>query len=622
MTKGYNGKILFMDLSTKEMKAEQPDELFFRQYIGQGIMAAYFLLTRTRKNIDPLSGDNLLMFMSSVVSGQEAPGLARFTVCAKSPVTGGIGEARSEGPFAQALKKSGYDGIVLNGICREPSILVIDDGHISLESAGDIWGKKVDEATTLLEERYPGCHAAVIGPAGENLVRFANIISDRCHEASRAGMGAVMGSKKLKAVVLRGGRLPEAADPKQLEAFYPWFEDKMHKNVLSMWQYDEPGFGVWIHTHGIDASVGVNNYQSATCNYLDNYKPEHFKPFYRGVAECPGCPNNCIKCYSSEESKGRSGGLHQEIGGAMGPNIGNPSAKVIVDANVLCNELGMDPDSLGYVISFAQECVQRGILEVQELDLSFTEKADSLKLAEMIACRKGIGDLLAEGSARAARRIGGEAPRYALTVKGHEMTPIEPRSQTNLALGFATASIGPRYEICEHDWDFDTRVGWAHTLNYCRTLGIRERVRMDYLGKKKVHNFKMLSELWSAADGLGICLFATAPTRVYSLEDMAGLVRCVTGWETSSYELMRIGELRLHLYRVYNNREGIGPEQDVLPERFFEEEIDFGMHKGIKLEKEKFMECIRLYYEMMGWNSKGEPTQATLYDFGLGWLCE
>ncbi|NMB43260.1 MAG: hypothetical protein GX995_03920 [Clostridiales bacterium] len=622
MNKGYNGKILFMDLATKETKVEQYDDLFYRQYIGNGIMGAYFLLTKTKKDIDPLSEDNLLMFMSSVVSGHNAPGLARFTVCGKSPVTGGIGEARSEGPFAMALKKSGFDGIVLSGKCSQPSVLVIDNGNISLESAEDIWGSEIGQTTDILKERYPDSSVAAIGPAGENLVRFANIVSDYCHQASRSGMGAVMGSKNLKAVVLRGGSLPQVAYPREIEKLYPWFKEKMQKNVLSMWQHDEPGFGVWIHTHGIDASVGVNNYQSSQCDYLDNFKPEHFKDYYREVAECPGCPNDCIKRYSTDEKKTKVGGLHQEIIGSMGPNIGNSSAETVLDANVLCNELGMDPNSLGFVISFAQECAQKGLLEAADVNLSFSDEADSLKLTKMIAYREGLGDLLAEGSARAANKFGGDAYKYALTVKGNEMTPIEPRSQTNLALGFATAAVGPRYDICEHDWDFDTRVGWDHSLDYTRTIGIRERIPMDYLGKKKVHNFKMLSNLWSATDAMGICSFATAPTRVYSLEEMAGLVRAVTGWETSSYELMRIGEFRQHLYRMYNNREGIGSQQDTLPDRFFEEEINFGMHDGVKLDKETFHECIKLYYAMMGWDSEGEPTEDTIYDFGLEWLLE
>lgn len=623
MEKGYHGKILTFDLTTGKTEQEEPGESFYRQYVGSGLMGAYYLLTRTPSGIDPLSEENLLMFMSSVVGGQPAPGLARFTVCGKSPLTGGIGEARSEGPFAIALKASGYDGIILSGRCASPSVLVLEDGKVSVQDAGFLWGRGVEETTNALEEIYgKNIHAAVIGPAGEKLVRFANIISDYCHEASRGGMGAVMGAKNLKAVVLKGGSLPETADCSAVAKFTPWFDEKMHNNILSMWQHDEPGFGVWIHTHGIDASVGVNNYQSAACTYLDEFKPEKFKQYYRGIAQCPGCPNNCIKCYAVDEKRKRMGGLHQEISGSMGPNIGNRSARKIVEYNVLCNDYGLDPNALGYVISFAQECAQRGILDTQGLNLQFSDEADISELIRDIVQRRGLGDILAEGCTRAAEKIGYGAEKYALSIKGSEMTPIEPRSQTNLALGFATAAVGPRYEICEHDWDFDTRVGWKHTLDYCRTLGIRERIPMDYLGKKKVRNYKELSNLWSAADGLGICLFSTAPTRVYSIEDMARLVHAITGWETSSYEVMRIGALRQHLYRMYNNREGIGADKDILPDRFFDEGIDYGMHQGVKLDREIFLKCRELYYGMMGWDKEGRPTEAVLYDFGLEWLCE
>lgn len=618
MRKGYNGKLLFMDLAKQEMIVEYPDENFYRKYIGHGIMGAYFLLTRTKKNIDAFSKDNLLMFMSSVVSGHEYAGLARYTVCGKSPVTGGIGESRSEGPFALALKKTGYDGLVLTGKCKKPSILYIENGVAKLKSAEKLWGKTVSQAMKLLVEEFgEDMNAAVIGPAGENKVRFANIISDWCHQASRSGMGAVMGSKNLKAVVIKGGVLPDVEDTTALQAYQQWFENKMKENVLSSWQHDFPGFAVWIHTHGIDASVCVNNYQSADCDYLENFEPEKFKPYYRGVAKCPGCPNDCIKMYAEDEEKSACGGIHQEIAGALGPNVGNSSASRVVNLNILCNDLGLDPNSFGYVTSFAQECVQREIWQAEGVNLSFTDDAELEMLADKIAYRKDIGDTLAEGSSRAAKILGKEAEKYALTVKRNEMTPIEPRSQTNLAIGFATAAVGPRYEICEHDWDFDTRVGWSHTLDYCRTLGIRERVPMEYLGEKKVHNYKVLSNLWSAADGLGICLFSTAPTRVLSLEDMSALLHNLTGWQTSSYEIMRIGELKQHIYRLYNVREGLKAKDDVLPARFFEEEINFGMHKGIKLSKRIFEQCIKVYYQMMGWDEAGVPTRGTQYDFGL-----
>ena len=199
------------------------------------------------------------------------------------------------------------------------------------------------------------------------------------------------------------------------------------------------------------------------------------------------------------------------------------------------------------------------------------------------------------------------------------MVPFEPRSQTNLALGYATAPIGPRYDICEHDWDYDTQTGWDHTLKFSNTLGILERIPMEYLGPEKVKNFKVLNSLWSAADTLDMCIFAVAPTRLLNLTLMTELLTAVTGWETSSVEIMRWGERRNHLMRIYNNREGFGPEDDGLPERFFEEAIDGGIKKGVRLDRERFQQMIQVYYEMMGWDAQGVPRPATLYEYELEW---
>ena len=191
----------------------------------------------------------------------------------------------------------------------------------------------------------------------------------------------------------------------------------MRNNVLSMWQHNRPGFGVWIHTHGIDAALCVNNYQTSVCNYTDEYTPEKFDPFYEGEAPCPGCPNNCIKRYATEGDNELAGGLHQEALGAFGPNLGNPDVEKIIKANVLCNEYGMDPNSLGFTISFAQECVQNGLIDSEGLNLSFSKDVDLVGIIEKIARREGLGDLLAEGSWRAAQQIGKGAEKFSMTVK-------------------------------------------------------------------------------------------------------------------------------------------------------------------------------------------------------------
>jgi aldehyde:ferredoxin oxidoreductase len=272
----------------------------------------------------------------------------------------------------------------------------------------------------------------------------------------------------------------------------------------------------------------------------------------------------------------------------------------------------------------AMECMEEGLLDEAKagLPLRFGEGEAALEMTRRIAEREGFGDILSEGVKRAAEQIGGGAERFALHVKGVEMVPFEPRTQAGLALGYATAPVGPRYEVCEHDWDYDTRVGWPHSMEGSRTLGILRRVPMDALGPEKIRNFKALNDVWSAADVLGLCLFAVAPTRVLRLEDMAELLAAVTGWDTSSYEIMRFGERRNHLMRIYNLREGLTAADDTLPDRFFEDPIRDGVWAGTRLERQQFQEAIRTYYQMMGWDDAGRPLPASLIDHHLEWTLE
>ena len=271
------------------------------------------------------------------------------------------------------------------------------------------------------------------------------------------------------------------------------------------------------------------------------------------------------------------------------------------------------------------ECFENGILTTADtsgLDLRFGNQLVVLPLIEMIANRQGLGDMLAEGSRLAAERLGKNAAGYALHVKGIEMVSFEPRTQTNLALGYATAPIGPRYDICEHDWDYDVVSGWEHTLDLSRAIGIFERIPMEYLGMDKVRNFKALYLLWSALDALNICIFASVPTRLLSVETISRLVGAVTGWETSAYELMRWGARRNHLMRVYNLREGLTREDDQLPERFYIMPIDFGRLKGTVIKRDAFEHMVQTFYEMNGWDQDGIPLPATLYDYQIEWACQ
>ena len=622
---GYNGRVLVVDLTAQSVTIQELDEMFWRIYGGGGLAATSLLLERTPPGIDPLGPENLLIFASSVVAGNPAPGLARFTTVAKSPLTGGIGETRTEGAWGVALKASGFDIIVVSGRSDQPVVLLVEDQQASLLPAGDLWGENVQETIADIEANLGGdIHVAAIGQAGENLVKYASIVAEGGNQVSRMGMGAVMGSKKLKAVVLREGTSPPVYDPGVLERVTTEFEEAIQKNDLSRWQLDDPGFSCWIYLHGLDAALCVNNYSKSSFKGLSGFKEEEFLNYSIMDKICPGCPNKCIKTispYMEETPHADMHAIHQEITGALGPNVGVGDLNAVLTFNRQCNQYGLDPTSLGFTISCAFEAYERGLLPADLTGGKALEFGDAdvvFGLIDAIALREGIGDRLAEGSLRFARSLGSGAAGLAMQVKGLELVPFEPRSQTNLAMGYAVAPIGPRYDICEHDWDFDTEVGWEHTLDLSRTLGILDRIPMNYAGAKKVSMFKALDNLWSAADALDFCTFAIAPTRILSLHTMAELVHAVTGWETSSYEIMRYGERRNHLMRMYNIREGLTNELDTLPDRFFTEPISEGPRAGDVLDKNRFHEGIQTYYRMMGWDTLGVPYRETLIDALIG----
>jgi aldehyde:ferredoxin oxidoreductase len=623
---GYWGKILTIDLSSFTWNIIENEEKWYRIYAGGGLMGVYFLLKHTQPRIDAFSPQNLLMFMSSIVAGHDAPGLARFSIVTKSPLSGGIAETRGEGGFGRFLKSSGYDAVIIQGKAPQPVLLQIRDGSVTFHDASELWGLDTYETTHSLVQKYMADPEgiAVIGPAGEHLVRFASIITNYSIAAPRMGTGAVMGSKNLKGLIIHPGDLPQVYDGAVLSAISNKFEMNMPLNTLSMWQKQAPGFSAAADLSDFDtAYIGTDNYRSDLQVANTDFGRARYLDFYRGVNPCPGCPNDCMKYISSDpDVPYQTAGIHQEVTGALGPNIGNTSLKLTLQANELCNRYGIDPVSLGFTISFAMECYESGILTTEETDglqLSFGNQSILLRIIKMIAERQGLGNWLAEGSRRAAELIGRGSEQYALHVKGIEMVSFEPRTQTNLALGYATAPTGPRYDICEHDWDYDTVSGWEHTLELSRAIGIFERIPMQYLGVDKVRNYKALYLLWSALDALNICIFASAPTRLYSIETISHLIRAVTGWETSSFELMRWGERRNHLMRVYNLREGFSRRDDELPDRFYTSPIDFGRLKGTVLDRKQFSEAVDMLYQMFGWDEKGVPLSATLYDHHLEW---
>ena len=628
---GYWGRVLRVDLGSGTFDEGPLDEATARLYAGGSLLATRLLWQDTPAGLDAFDPDALLVFASSVVAGQDGPGLARFAVVAKSPLTGGIGEARAEGPFGVALKASGYDAIVIRGRAAGPVALAIVNGRPRLLPAGDLWGLDTSTVVDALTARIGSCHVATIGPAGENLVRYASIVSDRSFAAPRMGLGAVMGAKQLKAVAIAGGSAPPVANAAALEAIATRYAASVERNPVTRWQLEPPGFGAWVG--------GASQGSFAVENYRTSVFPEggyDAAAFNRRVAwsegGCPNCPTDCIKGFAAWRldpaliAQRREGGLHQEAAAALGPNLGLETADEALALNDRCLRLGLDPVSLGFTLSFAMECVERGLVDAGDLDgldLRFGDANAAMAMIERIARREGAGDWLAEGSAIAAAGLGAEAEPFALHVKGLEIPPFDPRVQTGLALGFATAPFGPRYDVAEHDADYDDAApSWPHALDLSRTLGILERMPATAQTPAKVRMFASLAEFWSALDALLVCPFASAPVRILSLDDVAELVAAVTGWQTSSHEVMGWGARRLQLMRIYNLREGLTADDDRLPARFFEEPIDAGPNAGRRLDEAAFAAMIALYYELMGWDEAGVPTRGTRHAHQLEWTLE
>jgi aldehyde:ferredoxin oxidoreductase len=340
---GYNGRILHVDLTHGTFREENlPDEIY-RLYVGGGLLGTYLLLRDTKPGLDPLGSDNLLIFVSSVIAGMEGVGLARFSVVTKSPLSGGIGETRCEGPWGRALKASGYDALVVYGQSASPVYLSIDRGRISLQPAEGLWGRDTAFVSDVLEKSHGSrVHVASIGPAGESQVRYASIVADRHYQAMRLGVGAVMGAKRLKAVALVGGSLPPAADPEALAGITTLNAARLQGNDLTRWQKNPPGFAARVDTITDPGYLSVENFRSGTPPDRQAFASQRFLEFYRGEALCPGCPNDCIKQFEVDGEPG-SGGMHQEIAGALGPNVGLTDLGTLVRANRYCNLQGLDP---------------------------------------------------------------------------------------------------------------------------------------------------------------------------------------------------------------------------------------------------------------------------------------
>ncbi len=615
---GYNGRILRVDLSEGKTWIEEPSKEFYRRYIGGRGFISYFLLRETDSKTDPLGPQNLLIFALGAVTGSPIPGAGRHSVGAISPLTRGYGEAEAGGYWGAELKRAGFDAIIIKGSSERPVYLWIHDERAEIMDASHLWGMKTREAQEAIRKELDdeGIRVAQIGPAGEKLVRFACVMHDITRAAGRAGLGAVMGSKKLKAVAVRGSKPPEIADPDRLRELSKWLAKNVEKLVRNLHLY---GTGAAMDIGLQTGNLPVNNFRGDPFpNVMDIDARTLKKKYGIRMDTCFACPVACKKVVKIEEPWNVDpayGGPEYETLASLGSNCGIDNLEAICKANQLCNAYGMDTISAGATIAFAMECFEKGILTKEDtngLELSFGNANAMVKVVEMIGERKGIGDLLAEGSKRAAEKLGRGAEKFAIHVKGQEVPMHEPRLKRGLGLGYAVSPTGADHCHNMHD----TALNLERITNELRSLGILEIPSVEDLGPTKVRTFYYYVNYRVLNNVLPICLFMP-----FNLVHKVEIVRAITGWNTTAWELLKAAERATTMTRLINVMRGFKSNDDWLPERFFKPHRSGALSKTA-LDPAQLKKAIKLYYSMMGWDENGVPKEEKLHELDIAWAIE
>ena len=588
---GYWNKILHVDLTAGTTRIEEPGDDFFRLYGGGRGLIGHYLLKYVPKNADPLGPDNVLIFAPGVLTGAPVPGAGRHSVGAKSPLSNGFGESEAGGFWGAELKRAGWDAIVVHGASSKPVYLYINDDAVEIRDAAHLWGKITGDVEDILREEIgdPRVRVAQIGPAGENLVRFGNIANDLNEFAGRSGMGAVMGSKKLKAVVVRGRTPVKIADQPALLSISKWVSSTVEQVHRGFHEY---GTGGAMQGKNLDGGMPTLNYRMGAFDEIAKVDAIAIKEEVRiDMGACFACSVRCkkvVQIEAREEDAGvtrkgvkiavdpqgryrvdpKYGGPEYESLAALGPSVGVDDIIAVCKSNEVCNYLGMDTITAGTTIAWAMECYEKGILTAEDTDgvkLQFSNGDAVIEMLNKIAYRDGFGDLLAEGSQRASAKIAQGSEAFLTTVKGMEMAMHDPRHMEPMRTSYLLAPTGG---------------------DHMRQTGDKNGLRNQ----------------------VGMCHFLA-----YDDGQTAEIINAVTGWGVDQAEMVATAHRGLTLARLFNMREGMTRADDRLPRRFAE---DLPKHKG--LTDEAMGEVVTNYYIEQGWDADtGRPTVETLRALGI-----
>lgn len=617
---GINGKILSIDLSRRAISIEKPDEVFYRTYWGGSGFTAYYQWKEVPPGADPLGPENVLVFAAGPLTGQPIPGFGRHSVGSKSPLTGGFGDSQAGGFWGTELKRSGVDAIIVKGRAEYPVYIWVHDGEAEIRDARHLWGLPTAETQSMIraelgDERIRVAH---IGPGGERQVRFACINNDLKNYAGRGGMGAVMGSKKLKAIALRGHNAPKAVDPEKIRELARWLGQ--NRDQLAYGLYDA-GTGGGLVGLSLMSGLPTLNFREGQFDEAERIGGQTLRDTLLIDRDgCFACPIRCKRVVAAKEPWPVDpvyGGPEYESLAALGSLCGVSDLKAIVKANELCGAYTIDTISTGVTIAFAMECFENGLLTKKDtdgLELRFGNAQAVLEMIERIARRQGIGDLLAEGTLRAAKYIGRGAERLAMHVKGQEVPMHEPRLKHGLGVGYAISPTGADHCHNVHDTEYEIN-GSTHDIDEVRSFGFLNPISARDLSEDKVRLLYYVSN-WRHFENMAVkCWFV--PWTVAQMEE---LVRATTGWNTTALEMFKAGVRTVTLARLFNLREGFTVADDTLPERFFQA-FRRGTLAGVAVPPDKLKRSIHDYYELMGWDrDNGVPTKAHLFELGLGWV--
>jgi len=626
MPYGYHGKILHLDLTKETFHIEESGADFYRKYLGGSALGLYYALKEIPPKANPLGPENALVLALSVLTGVPISGQSRMTAVAKSPQTGTIGDSQCGGFWPAEMKFAGYDAVIIKGKSPKPVYLWLHDGKSELRDAGHLWGKETGEVETTIRQELDDRRVEVLqcGPAGEKGVRFAGLINMCSRANGRTGMGAVMASKNLKAVAVRGKVRPDSADKSRVQELARWGVNNLEESAvigLSLL-----GTAELVPFQNETGGLPTRNFNSGVFDDFMAISGQRMnETIVKQRTTCFGCAVRCKR--EVEVTEGpypidpRYGAPEYETVSSFGSYCCVNDLKAIAKANEICNRYGVDTISCGATIAWAMECFEAGILTEKDtngIPLKFGNAAAMVKMTEMIAKREGFGDILAEGSARAAKVIGQGSEDFLITIKNKEIPAHMPQVKRSLALIYAVNPFGPDHMSSEHDESYEPELGFHERL---AELGLNNPRLSQVLDEEKVRFAFRTQCFYSLMDSLNVCQFVFGPSwQLYGPNQLTELVKAVTGWDITLEELMTVGERRINMMRAFNAREGIHQEEDVIPKKLMTP-LKGGPTDGVAITKDQFHKARETYYEMAGWDkATGTPSEKKLEDLGLGWI--